>query len=581
MVKLRPTSADDDHVKIRAEPTAIRHGHGGDRVAIGLTLVLAVMIVLVVLAFRSTSAIEHSVEDLASTEHELFDLAWEIRFLDEELTLAASRYIDADATERALWRNLYDNSATELDEAIGMTRSLLSTDQLVHLNEVSDANDQLIALEMRIFAESDLGNNGAAREILTGDYTTFKEIYRHGIDNHFTAQESMINTRTDAIVTQTGLAKIVASAVLVIIALLIGYIARINRQQKARARERETERTAYMARQIRQAQIRDGFEMSLTEVDALATFESAVRQELPNWHTELLLADSSSAHLQRLASTHGDGREPNCGVATPTDCPAIRRGSVLTFDDSDRYSSCPSLRGRDLQGGTAVCVPLKIMGKSIGISHSIAPACEGDQLERITEIVQGGGDRLGVLRAFATTRRQAARDPLTGLHNRRSLEEIAHELDSKREAYSLAFCDLDQFKSLNDTHGHGTGDRALRRFTQILTSTLRPVDIAARWGGEEFIVVFPDTNAAAAAIALDRLREALALALLDGNIPRFTFSAGVTETEGDFATATSIADAALLEAKRLGRDRVIIAGAESALPSETPGSGDSNVAAIG
>lgn len=533
----------------------------GDGVAVGLFLVMAAMATFVAFAFSSTGNVEAQLENLDAEDHRLFELAWEIRFLDQELTLAASRYIDADEEERVVWRSIYDASAIALDEALAETRALLSPTDLEQLNEIreiTDTNDQLIAFETEIFRLSDEGDREGARAILSGDYSARKSLIQHAIEDHFIAQERRMEVQIGAMTRETRTAKAVATFVLAVITLLVAFIARINHRQKQDAWERDGERATDLARQTLQTQIRDGFEMSLTEDEALSTFEAAARHELPTWRTELLLADSSTAHLYRAASTNSDGGEHACSVTTPTDCPAIRRGTTMSFEHEDHYTSCPNLRGRNLDGGTAICMPLKVMGKSIGVSHSLAPAAPGpDDLGRLSQIAQSGGDRLGVLRAFASTRKQAEHDPLTGLHNRRSLEGIAHELDTAGRDYSVAFCDLDRFKLLNDTHGHSTGDRALRLFTQTLTTTLRPSDIPARWGGEEFVVVFPDTEVTGAVDALERVREALALALLDGHIPRFTFSAGVTEATTDFAAATAVADASLLQAKQQGRDRVL------------------------
>jgi diguanylate cyclase (GGDEF)-like protein len=240
------------------------------------------------------------------------------------------------------------------------------------------------------------------------------------------------------------------------------------------------------------------------------------------------------------------------------------------FNEVDEYDSCPHLRGRALDGGTAVCVPLKVMGQSIGISHSIAASTpRQEHIDKVAEVVQVGGDRLGVLRAFATTNRKASRDRLTGLLNRRIMEEEVAELDLAGRRYSVAFCDLDHFKNLNDTHGHATGDRALRLFSETLTNSMRPTDLTARWGGEEFVVVLPDTELQDAADIIDRLRELLSRALMNATLPRFTFSAGVAESDLSFDHTTAAADAALLEAKRDGRDRVVIASAGAEIASET------------
>ncbi len=140
------------------------------------------------------------------------------------------------------------------------------------------------------------------------------------------------------------------------------------------------------------------------------------------------------------------------------------------------------------------------------------------------------GDRIGVIRAFARSESQAASDSLTGLLNRRSLEEQVHGLLRAGSPYAVVYADLDHFKRLNDTHGHESGDRALRLFTRTLRATARQHDLIARWGGEEFLVVVPQASAEQAAGLAERIREALTLALANGATPHFTASFGVSDS---------------------------------------------------
>jgi diguanylate cyclase (GGDEF)-like protein len=156
---------------------------------------------------------------------------------------------------------------------------------------------------------------------------------------------------------------------------------------------------------------------------------------------------------------------------------------------------------------------------------------------------------------------QAQTDPLTGLLNRRSLENRVRDLRAAGTPYALAYGDLDQFKLLNDTHGHEDGDQALRLFARVLGDSLRPNDVAARYGGEEFVIVLPDCNTATAMSILERVRENLALALSTGHSPSFTVTFGLASSAyaSDFDEILAIADGALLEAKSAGRNRVVLA----------------------
>lgn len=158
-------------------------------------------------------------------------------------------------------------------------------------------------------------------------------------------------------------------------------------------------------------------------------------------------------------------------------------------------------------------------------------------------------------------------DFLTGVPNRRHFIELA-ELEWARvkrygAALTLAMMDIDHFKSVNDQHGHQAGDQVLRQVAATCRRTLRETDVIGRIGGEEFAILFPETDAAAACEVAERLRSAVAgttVALDDGDAIRVTASLGIasfSEHDPDFSALLRRADRALYEAKLAGRDRVI------------------------
>ncbi len=165
-------------------------------------------------------------------------------------------------------------------------------------------------------------------------------------------------------------------------------------------------------------------------------------------------------------------------------------------------------------------------------------------------------------------RAQALEDPLTGLHNRRHLFDAGSALLAllRRRAVPLAaaLVDLDHFKQVNDRHGHDAGDRVLRGFAELAQSVTRAEDIVCRYGGEEFVLLFPGADAAQAASRLrDLLQRFRALRFQDGSGADFScsFSAGVAGWfggEDDLAALLGRADAALYAAKQGGRGQVCI-----------------------
>lgn len=165
----------------------------------------------------------------------------------------------------------------------------------------------------------------------------------------------------------------------------------------------------------------------------------------------------------------------------------------------------------------------------------------------------------GMLHATRVARHEAVTDPLTGLLNRRSVDSVVETLLSDEVSFSVSVCDLDHFKDLNDTYGHDIGDRALQLFAATLRQVVRTGDIVARMGGEEFVVILPDSERRNGRDVLERVRRELHANLLSEPLPMFTFSAGVADTNEirDWGLLLRLADQRLLAAKRAGRDRVL------------------------
>jgi len=162
---------------------------------------------------------------------------------------------------------------------------------------------------------------------------------------------------------------------------------------------------------------------------------------------------------------------------------------------------------------------------------------------------------------------QARLDPLTGALNRRGLDEaFAREVQAARRKGSLlclAMLDIDNFKMLNDTHGHKTGDAALSHLVAVARSSMRPQDTMARFGGEEFVILLPDTALEHAVEAMQRLQRELTKRFFLQNNERLliTFSAGVALLEANETPEDAVkrADHAMYLAKRAGKNRVFAA----------------------
>lgn len=315
--------------------------------------------------------------------------------------------------------------------------------------------------------------------------------------------------------------------------------------------------------ELAQAEEFAGFQRRIDDCDREDELFAAVRRELESLdlHAEMLVTSPTRDVLSVVASS---AEQRLCPVASGSNCPAIRLQTRQDFLTSESIHSCSQLRNR--RGGPCggVCVPLRVLGLSEGVLHIVTPEHDlpTESFRRaIDSAVTSVGNRLGVVRATAAMAEQATTDPLTGLVNRRTLETEVRRLHGMRMPYTLLVADLDHFKRLNDTFGHETGDAALTAFARVIEQTIRGGDIPCRFGGEEFVVLFPDCSVEAAAPVVHRIRDALQGAIARQSLPTFTASYGLADsTFGvDFEHVFRFADHALFQAKDQGRDRLIIA----------------------
>ena len=228
-----------------------------------------------------------------------------------------------------------------------------------------------------------------------------------------------------------------------------------------------------------------------------------------------------------------------------------------------------------------------LLGAAMGVLSSVDPTYYPPQLELLRFGVMLGSLPVLIFTAYlisswrqrlSTQRRElqqaldqvqqlATRDALTGLYNRRHMQEkldyAAQRFQRYGERFTVALIDLDHFKRINDEHGHVVGDQALMAFASAASMVLRDTDTLARWGGEEFLFLMPNTSPQKATIALDRVRDALASVTVSQVAPqlRLRFSAGLALCLGQEGTDATLerADQALYQAKSAGRHRSVVA----------------------
>jgi len=163
---------------------------------------------------------------------------------------------------------------------------------------------------------------------------------------------------------------------------------------------------------------------------------------------------------------------------------------------------------------------------------------------------------------------QATTDPLTGLRNRRCFFEKAEEMLGLHQRYktdlSILMIDIDHFKTINDSLGHDGGDAVLQRFAEVLSSMVREVDMVARFGGEEFAVLLPDTKRLGAAVLAERTRAAIERTVFEYQDNKLSVTASIgmasiaSENVASISELISVADNRLYLAKKHGRNRICV-----------------------
>lgn len=369
---------------------------------------------------------------------------------------------------------------------------------------------------------------------------------------------------------------ILVAAVLPLACLTTYLVEREQRKTDDQVGSLTSELTHAITRQQFESRLANALDMAEGEPEVLDVIERSFHDVLPGAPVELLLADNSHAHLFRMSSVGHEGGVPGCSVDSPDRCPAARRAQVQTFADSDALDACPKLRHRTDERISALCVPVSIMGRTVGVIHAtgeLGHEASDEQIQDLATLAKLAGARVGLLRVMAETQLQASTDTLTGLLNRRSFSEKVSSVPNQLYPMAVVMADLDHFKTLNDTYGHETGDRALRLFARVLRDSVRSNDLVSRYGGEEFALAFPGCSTEHAAIALEGVRSRLDAAVTVGGLPEFTASFGISTVEPgeDLETALRRADDALMTAKRRGRDQLVLHDNLLHVPPESEG----------
>jgi diguanylate cyclase (GGDEF)-like protein len=543
---------------------------------------VAAMVLFVVLALLTKVSIDSSSNRVSDLTKQSAALSGQTRRLDQVVDLAGKVALQADESQQfqyETWSAQLRQQAQDLrdvEDALAGSRpdaDIPTTALSPELASVHTGPDRLQALVGEIADNAQaiavppgarLADQGDATGLF-GAITRNQDATRTALDKalalYATATQDEVTQQRTTTEVLLGISAVVVLAVVVGIFRPMARSIHLETSQLERAERMQRESNE---RQTFRSDLVEALEVTDSEREVLAAVGRAFTRVVPGRPAELLLADSSYSHLRATQTNPGiDG--PSCPVDSPMGCAAVRRGEAVVYESSTILSVCPKLPEHQDAPCSAVCVPVMFMGKALGVVHTTGPDGEAPtttEVERLSVVASETGHRLGLMRSSHASELAASTDGLTGLLNRRSLEGRVRTMMLDDEPFSVAMADLDRFKVLNDRHGHESGDRALRTFASVLKACLRPDDVVARYGGEEFVVILPNTPLPDALKALQRVQSALSDELTHNGGVRFTASWGLTDRSAGraFDEIVAVADAAMYDAKRSGRDCIMVDG---------------------
>jgi diguanylate cyclase (GGDEF)-like protein/PAS domain S-box-containing protein len=298
-----------------------------------------------------------------------------------------------------------------------------------------------------------------------------------------------------------------------------------------------------------------------------------MKKLFPSSQGALFLLSNSRSDLESVATWGDFPVSSDNNVFPPDACWALRRGRDHVVETADGGPVCPHLI--NTPAAPYVCLPLMAKGDILGLLHfkniSSGNGSGNHEIADLRQMAAILSEYLSVsianVKLSESLSSQSIQDPLTGLYNRRFMEESLHREISRaarrQTQIGIIMGDIDHFKKFNDVYGHAAGDKIISQIGKILKDKFRLSDVACRYGGEEFILVLPDCSPANTFIRADALREEIKkneMVFQGQMLGAVTMSMGTAAYPDNGTRAEEllrVADTALYKAKQEGRDRVI------------------------
>ncbi|MEP7179178.1 MAG: GGDEF domain-containing protein [Pseudonocardiales bacterium] len=501
----------------------------------------------------ATSAANSLTNDELTTSTVTGHLAHDI---DRAYSSGQAMLLTTDPARRAAYAaSLSDDAIPSVEAELAALKQVHAGDSPAEMSDVTQLVEQWTALRRLLTTRTSSTATVAAQPLadrLSASYSPLNKHLEALIDREVVdAHDNQTRASSRGARTTWGIAGAVVLAVLA----SIGFGA-FGGQRIRRALEPAQD----------QVEFADTLQLAEDEAEAHQLLQRHLERTVAGGTVTVLNRNNSADRLEAVTDlAPGSQLVRTLQHATPRSCLAVR--SARPHDEDDQHRSLLGCSVCAQCPGKSTCTPLTVGGEVIGsVLVTKASNYSPIQYHRIQESVGQAAPVLANLRNLAIAEVRAATDSLTGLPNKRAvgdtLKRMLAQASRNLTPLSLLMLDLDHFKEVNDCFGHPIGDQALANVGQALRSALRESDFAGRHGGEEFVVMLPDTDIEGAVLTAEKIRAAIADIRLPGVDLAMTASVGIA-VYPDHASTTErlerLADSALYVAKRAGRNRIEIA----------------------